>query len=152
MTINSLCQYWRSHFLAPRCSQWHNKIYSCQIRRIYWLFECITNYFLWSNLSYETGPGWGKYFVGPLQLGVCYGAVIACTLLGGQSLKVNSISSTVVIAMYQLSLVTYSEFLGIYITLNHCFSSCCTHFSIYIWFPVQMEACSSRNLFSCLED
>ncbi|XP_017234512.1 GABA transporter 1-like [Daucus carota subsp. sativus] len=33
------------------------------------------------------GPGWGKYFVGPLQLGVCYGAVIACTLLGGQSLK-----------------------------------------------------------------
>lgn len=33
------------------------------------------------------GPGWGKYFVGPLQLGLCYGAVIACTLLGGQSLK-----------------------------------------------------------------
>ncbi|KAM7463834.1 hypothetical protein LguiA_031955 [Lonicera macranthoides] len=33
------------------------------------------------------GPGWGKYFVGPLQLGICYGAVIACTLLGGQSLK-----------------------------------------------------------------
>ncbi|CAL5407102.1 unnamed protein product [Camellia sinensis] len=22
------------------------------------------------------GPGWGKYFVGPLQLGICYGAVI----------------------------------------------------------------------------
>ncbi|CAK9185705.1 unnamed protein product [Ilex paraguariensis] len=33
------------------------------------------------------GPGWGRYFVGPLQLGICYGAVIACTLLGGQSLK-----------------------------------------------------------------
>ncbi|GMP68493.1 hypothetical protein CsSME_00028100 [Camellia sinensis var. sinensis] len=33
------------------------------------------------------GPGWGKYFVGPLQLGICYGAVIACILLGGQSLK-----------------------------------------------------------------
>lgn len=33
------------------------------------------------------GPRWGKYFVGPLQLGICYGAVIACTLLGGQSLK-----------------------------------------------------------------
>ncbi|CAL5404258.1 unnamed protein product [Camellia sinensis] len=33
------------------------------------------------------GPGWGKYFVGPLQLGICYGAVIACILLGVQSLK-----------------------------------------------------------------
>ncbi|XP_021821719.1 GABA transporter 1-like [Prunus avium] len=33
------------------------------------------------------GPGWGKYVVGPLQFGICYGAVIACTLLGGQSLK-----------------------------------------------------------------
>ncbi|CAL2240092.1 unnamed protein product [Prunus armeniaca] len=33
------------------------------------------------------GPGWGKYFVGPLQFWICYGAVIACTLLGGQSLK-----------------------------------------------------------------
>ncbi|KAJ9684800.1 hypothetical protein PVL29_017002 [Vitis rotundifolia] len=33
------------------------------------------------------GPGWGRYFVGPLQFGICYGAVIACSLLGGQSLK-----------------------------------------------------------------
>ncbi|XP_047968731.1 GABA transporter 1-like isoform X1 [Salvia hispanica] len=33
------------------------------------------------------GPGWGRYFVGPLQLFMCYFAVIACTLLGGQSLK-----------------------------------------------------------------
>ncbi|KAL8113120.1 GABA transporter 1-like [Apium graveolens] len=33
------------------------------------------------------GPGWGKYFVGPLQLGICYGAVISCILIGGQSLK-----------------------------------------------------------------
>ncbi|KAK4836514.1 hypothetical protein QYF36_024134 [Acer negundo] len=33
------------------------------------------------------GPGWGKYFVGPIQFGLCYGAVIACILLGGQSLK-----------------------------------------------------------------
>ncbi|KAJ4850604.1 hypothetical protein Tsubulata_050489 [Turnera subulata] len=33
------------------------------------------------------GPGWGKYFVGPLQFAICYGAVISCTLLGGQSLK-----------------------------------------------------------------
>ncbi|XP_030545508.2 GABA transporter 1-like [Rhodamnia argentea] len=33
------------------------------------------------------GPSWGKYFVGPLQFAICYGAVVACTLLGGQSLK-----------------------------------------------------------------
>ncbi|XP_048231363.1 GABA transporter 1 isoform X2 [Ricinus communis] len=33
------------------------------------------------------GPGWGKYFVGPLQFVICYGAVISGTLLGGQSLK-----------------------------------------------------------------
>ncbi|KAL7215288.1 hypothetical protein ACSBR1_027453 [Camellia fascicularis] len=39
------------------------------------------------------GPGWGKYFVGPLQLGICYGAVIACILLGGQSLKFNYLLS-----------------------------------------------------------
>lgn len=35
------------------------------------------------------GPGWGRYFVGPIQFGLCYGAVIACILLGGQSLKVS---------------------------------------------------------------
>ncbi|KAL0303411.1 UNVERIFIED_CONTAM: GABA transporter 1 [Sesamum radiatum] len=40
------------------------------------------------------GPGWGRYFVGPLQLGICYGAVIACTLLGGQSLKFIYLVST----------------------------------------------------------
>lgn len=33
------------------------------------------------------GPGWGRYFVGPIQFGLCYGGVIACILLGGQSLK-----------------------------------------------------------------
>ncbi|XP_010268182.1 PREDICTED: GABA transporter 1-like isoform X4 [Nelumbo nucifera] len=33
------------------------------------------------------GPRWGRYFVGPLQFSLCYAAVIACTLLGGQSLK-----------------------------------------------------------------
>ncbi|XP_038680152.1 GABA transporter 1-like isoform X2 [Tripterygium wilfordii] len=33
------------------------------------------------------GPGWDNYFVGPLQFSICYGAVISCTLLGGQSLK-----------------------------------------------------------------
>ncbi|XP_062174529.1 GABA transporter 1-like [Alnus glutinosa] len=32
-------------------------------------------------------PRWGKYVVGPLQFGICYVAVIAGVLLGGQSLK-----------------------------------------------------------------
>ncbi|XP_028776913.1 GABA transporter 1-like isoform X3 [Neltuma alba] len=33
------------------------------------------------------GPAWGRYFVGPIQFAVCYGAVVACTLLGGQCMK-----------------------------------------------------------------
>lgn len=33
------------------------------------------------------GPRWGRYFVGPIQFAVCYGAVVACTLLGGQCMK-----------------------------------------------------------------
>ncbi|XP_027084345.1 GABA transporter 1 [Coffea eugenioides] len=33
------------------------------------------------------GPKWGKFYVGPVQFLVCYGAVVASTLLGGQCLK-----------------------------------------------------------------
>ncbi|KAJ4724953.1 GABA transporter 1 [Melia azedarach] len=33
------------------------------------------------------GPKWGRYYVGPIQFMVCYGAVVASTLLGGQCLK-----------------------------------------------------------------
>ncbi|GLJ55297.1 hypothetical protein SUGI_1186630 [Cryptomeria japonica] len=33
------------------------------------------------------GPRWGRFVVGPLQFAVCCGAVVSCTLLGGQSLK-----------------------------------------------------------------
>ncbi|KAE8038738.1 hypothetical protein FH972_011216 [Carpinus fangiana] len=33
------------------------------------------------------GPRWGKYVIGPLQFGICYGAVIAGAVLGGQNLK-----------------------------------------------------------------
>ncbi|XP_059434147.1 GABA transporter 1-like [Corylus avellana] len=33
------------------------------------------------------GPRWGKYVIGPLQFGICYGAVIAAAVLGGQNLK-----------------------------------------------------------------
>lgn len=44
----------------------------------------------------NAGPRWGKYYVGPIQFLVCYGAVVACTLLGGQSLKVVPASSPTV--------------------------------------------------------
>jgi hypothetical protein len=33
-----------------------------------------------------SGPGWGRYFVGPIQFLVCYGAVVGSTLLAGQSM------------------------------------------------------------------
>ncbi|KAF7820229.1 GABA transporter 1-like [Senna tora] len=33
------------------------------------------------------GPNWAKYFVGPLQFALCFGAVIGGPLVGGQSLK-----------------------------------------------------------------
>ncbi|KAL6614136.1 hypothetical protein ACP70R_036406 [Stipagrostis hirtigluma subsp. patula] len=33
------------------------------------------------------GPGWGRYYVGPIQFAVCFGAVVASTLLAGQSMK-----------------------------------------------------------------
>ncbi|XP_061352358.1 GABA transporter 1-like [Gastrolobium bilobum] len=33
------------------------------------------------------GPRWGRYFVGPIQFALCCGAVVACALLGGQSMK-----------------------------------------------------------------
>lgn len=41
----------------------------------------------------ETGRKWGRYYVGPIQFMVCYGAVVACTLLGGQCMKVIIINS-----------------------------------------------------------
>ncbi|PIA54800.1 hypothetical protein AQUCO_00900995v1 [Aquilegia coerulea] len=33
------------------------------------------------------GPRWGRYYVGPIQFAVCYGAVVGCTLLGGECMK-----------------------------------------------------------------
>ncbi|XP_062226587.1 GABA transporter 1-like [Phragmites australis] len=33
------------------------------------------------------GPGWGRYCIGPIQFLVCFGAVVASTLLAGQSMK-----------------------------------------------------------------
>ncbi|KAI3990110.1 hypothetical protein MKX01_018771 [Papaver californicum] len=33
------------------------------------------------------GPRWGRYYVGPTQLLLCYAVVVACALLGGQCMK-----------------------------------------------------------------
>ncbi|XP_042513059.1 GABA transporter 1-like [Macadamia integrifolia] len=40
------------------------------------------------------GPGWGRYFVGPIQFVVCYGGVIGFALLGGQCMKTIYLLST----------------------------------------------------------
>ncbi|KAG6432788.1 hypothetical protein SASPL_104375 [Salvia splendens] len=37
--------------------------------------------------NHTLGARWGKYYVGPIQFLVCYGAVVGCTLLGGQCIK-----------------------------------------------------------------
>ncbi|XP_065868853.1 GABA transporter 1-like isoform X2 [Euphorbia lathyris] len=37
--------------------------------------------------THVLGPRWGRYYVGPIQFMVCYGAVVACILLGGQCMK-----------------------------------------------------------------
>ncbi|VAH66061.1 unnamed protein product [Triticum turgidum subsp. durum] len=35
----------------------------------------------------HTRPGWARYYIGPIQFMVCFGAVVASTLLAGQSMK-----------------------------------------------------------------
>uniref|UniRef100_A0A0D6QRI8 Amino acid transporter transmembrane domain-containing protein n=1 Tax=Araucaria cunninghamii TaxID=56994 RepID=A0A0D6QRI8_ARACU len=40
------------------------------------------------DVSYQVmGPRWARFLIGPIQFLVCYGAVVGCTLLGGQTLK-----------------------------------------------------------------
>ncbi|WJX50115.1 Sodium- and chloride-dependent GABA transporter 1, variant 2 [Trifolium repens] len=57
------------------------------------------------------GPKWGRYFVGPIQFAVCYGAVVACTLLGGQCMK----------AIYVLSNPNGTMKLYEFVTIFGCF-------------------------------
>ncbi|XP_031094143.1 GABA transporter 1-like [Ipomoea triloba] len=63
-----------SYYLLSVVLEHHDRIGKRQLR-----FRDMAHHIL--------GPGWGRYFVGPLQLTICYGAVVACILLGGQSLK-----------------------------------------------------------------
>ncbi|CAI0544581.1 unnamed protein product [Linum tenue] len=57
------------------------------------------------------GPRWGRYYVGPIQFMVCYGAVVACTLLGGQCMK----------AIYVLSKPDGTLKLYVFVTIFGCF-------------------------------
>ncbi|XVF75702.1 hypothetical protein PTKIN_Ptkin13bG0207900 [Pterospermum kingtungense] len=87
------------------------------------------------------GPGWGKYFVGPIQFGLCYGAVIALTLLGGQNLKLRSMQLYQFVMLYGvliLVLVQVPSFHSLrYINLVSlvlclAYSACATAGSVYI--------------------
>ncbi|KAM5584386.1 GABA transporter 1-like [Rosa sericea] len=45
-------------------------------------------HFRFRDLAHDIlGPKWCRYFVGPIQFLVCYGAVVASILLGGQCMK-----------------------------------------------------------------
>ncbi|CAN1238797.1 GABA transporter 1 [Linum grandiflorum] len=59
------------------------------------------------------GAGWGKYFVGPLQFAICYGAVIACTLLGGQCLKHINLVSLMLCLTYSACATAGSIYIGV---------------------------------------
>jgi hypothetical protein len=61
------------------------------------------------------GPRWGRYYVGPIQFMVCYGAVVACTLLGGQCMKVKIF----LLLRLSASLTLWAEIGGI---MNRIFS------------------------------
>ncbi|XP_042012267.1 GABA transporter 1-like isoform X3 [Salvia splendens] len=54
-----------------------------------WLVQVPIEMLLLLNfvVSHKSGARWGKYYVGPIQFLVCYGAVVGCTLLGGQCIK-----------------------------------------------------------------
>lgn len=95
------------------------------------------------------GPKWGRYFVGPIQFAVCYGAVVACTLLGGQCMKAIYLLSTpngdmklyefvIIFGCFMLILAQIPSFHSLrhinLVSLVLClaYSACATAGSIYI--------------------
>lgn len=60
------------------------------------------------------GPKWGRYYVGPIQFMVCYGAVVGSTLLGGQCMKVLTINSLPIVALILSHHITSIYFIFIY--------------------------------------
>ncbi|XP_047058443.1 GABA transporter 1-like [Lolium rigidum] len=63
------------------------------------------------------GPAWGRYYIGPIQFLVCFGAVVASTLLAGQSMKAiylianpgGTIKLYVFVAIFGVFLVTLAQ-------------------------------------------
>ncbi|GLT51300.1 hypothetical protein SLA2020_247190 [Shorea laevis] len=95
------------------------------------------------------GPRWGRYFVGPIQFMVCYGAVVACTLLGGQCMKAIYLLSNpdgsmklyefvIIFGCFMLILAQMPSFHSlrhinlVSLVLCLCYSACATAASIYI--------------------
>ncbi|KAL3752373.1 hypothetical protein ACJRO7_013083 [Eucalyptus globulus] len=95
------------------------------------------------------GPRWGKFYVGPIQFMVCYGAVVACTLLGGECLKTIYLLSkpdgtmklyefVIIFGCLMLVLVQVPSFHSlrhinmVSLVLSLLYSACATGGSIYI--------------------
>ncbi|KAK7260475.1 hypothetical protein RIF29_26550 [Crotalaria pallida] len=95
------------------------------------------------------GPRWGRYFVGLVQFAVCYGTVVACTLLGGQCMKAIYLLSTpngtmklyefvIIFGCFMLILAQIPSFHSLrhinLVSLVLClaYSACTTAGSIYI--------------------
>ncbi|XP_027347283.1 GABA transporter 1-like isoform X1 [Abrus precatorius] len=95
------------------------------------------------------GPRWGRYFVGPIQFAVCYGAVVACTLLGGQCMKAIYLLSNpngtmklyefvIIFGCFMLILAQTPSFHSlrhinlVSLVLSLAYSACATVGSIYI--------------------
>lgn len=102
------------------------------------------------DMAYDIlGPRWGKYYVGPIQFMVCYGAVVGNILLGGQCLKAMYVLSNpngtmklyefvVIFGAFMLILAQIPSFHSLrhinLISLVLCllYSTCATAASIYI--------------------
>ncbi|KAK7257642.1 hypothetical protein RIF29_31761 [Crotalaria pallida] len=95
------------------------------------------------------GPRWGRYFVGLFQFAVCYGTVVACTLLGGQCMKAIYLLTTpngtmklyefvIIFGCFMLILAQIPSFHSLrhinLVSLVLClaYSACATAGSIYI--------------------
>ncbi|KAL3752375.1 hypothetical protein ACJRO7_013085 [Eucalyptus globulus] len=95
------------------------------------------------------GPRWGKFYVGPIQFMVCYGAVVACTLLGGECLKTIYLLSkpdgtmklyefVIIFGCLMLALAQIPSFHSlrhinmVSLVLSLLYSACATGGSIYI--------------------
>ncbi|XP_058198655.1 GABA transporter 1 [Rhododendron vialii] len=95
------------------------------------------------------GPRWGRYYVGPVQFLVCYGAVVGSTLLGGQCMKAIYLLSNpggsmklyefvIIFGSFMLILAQIPSFHSlrhinlVSLVLSLAYSACATAGSIYI--------------------